>query len=196
KKTVGPAGPTRQKPTALPTRKSPPQQNGSSPVVFYSKTSKVTDKNNKQAITSAYKTIKKLPHVYSATSPFSQQGEAPGISKDKNTAFISVLLSVGPADLTDDIADPVLDPAGPGKKAGMQVAVGGPIGSQLSTPHTESSEIIGLVAAMIILAFTFGTFVAMGMPILSALIGLLCGLALIGLIGHVASVPTIASTLA
>ena len=58
----------------------------------------------------------------------------------------------------------------------MAVAVGGPVGSELSEPATESSEIVGLLAAMIILAFTFGTLVAMGMPIVSAVVGLLVGL--------------------
>src|SRR5215204_4444098 len=144
-----------QKATDLLTRKFPPQQNGSSPVLFYSKTSKVTTGKNKKAIVSAYTAIKKLPHVYSATSPFSQAGEASEISKDKHTAFISVLLSVGSADLTDEMAQSVVDAAEPGEAAGMQVAVGGPVWSVLSEPHTESSEIIGLVAAMIILAFTF-----------------------------------------
>ena len=188
-------GTDSQRATDLLTRKFPPQQNGSSPVVFYSKTSKVTDKKNKQAIVTSYKTIKKLPHVYSATSPFSQQGQAQ-ISKDKHTAFITVLLSVGSADLTDDIGNSVLDAAAPGKDAGMQVAVGGPIGSELSEADTDSSDVIGLAVAMIILAFTFGTLVAMTMPILSAVVGLACGLALIGLLGHVASVPSIAPTLA
>jgi uncharacterized membrane protein YdfJ with MMPL/SSD domain len=189
-------GTDSQKATDLLTKKFPPQQNGSSPVVFYAKSSKVTSKQNKQAIVTSYKAIKKLPHVYSATSPFSQAGEKSEISKDKHTAFISVILSVGSADLTDEIANSVLDAAAPGKAAGMQVAVGGPIGSELSEPHTESSEIIGLVAAMIILAFTFGTFVAMGMPILSAIAGLICGLAIIMVFGHVATVPTIVPTLA
>ena len=188
-------GTDSQRATDLLTRKFPPQQNGSSPVVFYSKTSKITDKKNKQAIVTSYKTMKKLPHVYSATSPFSQQGQAQ-ISKDKHTAFITVLLSVGSADLTDDIGNSVLDAAAPGKTAGMQVAVGGPIGSELSEADTKSSDVIGLAVAMIILAFTFGTLVAMTMPILSAIVGLACGLALIGLLGHVASVPSIAPTLA
>ncbi len=188
-------GADSQRATNLLTRKFPPQQNGASPVVFYSKKTKVTDKKNKQAITTSYKTIKKLPHVYSATSPFSQQGSAQ-ISKDKHTAFISVLLSVGSAQLTDDIANSVLDGAASGKAAGMQVAVGGPMGSELSEASTESSDVIGLVVAMIILAFTFGTLVAMTMPILSAVIGLGCGLAIISLLGHVASVPSIAPTLA
>jgi uncharacterized membrane protein YdfJ with MMPL/SSD domain len=53
-----------------------------------------------------------------------------------------------------------------------------------------------LIAAMIILAFTFGTLVAMGLPIVSAVFGLAVGLSLITLLGHVVTVPTIAPTLA
>ena len=173
----------------------PPQQNGSSPIVFYTKTGKVTDAKYKQAIQESYTAVKKLPHVFSATSPFSQQGQAQ-VSQDKHTAFIGVLLDVGSNELTQDIAEDVLDTANPGKKAGMQVAAGGPVGTELSEPATESSEVIGLVAAMIILAFTFGTLVAMGLPIISAVFGLLVGLSLIGLLGHVANVPSVAPTLA
>ena len=55
---------------------------------------------------------------------------------------------------------------------------------------------VGLTAAMIILAFTFGTLVAMGMPILSAIFGLVAGLSLIGLLANVVTVPSIGPTLA
>ena len=78
----------------------------------------------------------------------------------------------------------------------MEVAAGGQVGSELSEPATESSEVIGIAAAMVILAFTFGTFVAMGLPIVSAAFGLVVGLSLIGLLGHVTEVPSIAPTLA
>jgi uncharacterized membrane protein YdfJ with MMPL/SSD domain len=181
--------------TDLLSQKFPPQQNGSNPIVFYSASGKVTDSKNKQAIQESQKTIVKLPHVYSATSPFSQRG-APQISKDKKTAFIPVIMNVSGDALTDEIAQNVLDAANPGVKAGMEVAAGGSIGSELSEPATESSEVIGLVAAMIILAFTFGSLVAMGMPIVSAVIGLLFGLSLIGLLGHIVNVPSIGPTLA
>ena len=60
-------------------------------------------------------------------------------------------------------------------RPGMKVAASGQIGSELSEPATESSEVMGLTAAMIILAFTFGTLVAMGMPIISAVLGLVRG---------------------
>jgi uncharacterized membrane protein YdfJ with MMPL/SSD domain len=173
----------------------PPQQNGSSPIVFYAPQGKVTDAQNRQAIEASFQAIKKVPHVYSATDPFSQQGAAQ-ISKDAKTAFISVLLDIGTNDLTADEAQPVLDAAHPGVAAGMQVAAGGPIGDELSVPETESSELIGIVAAMVILTFAFGTLVAMGMPIVTAVVGLVLGLALLGLLGHLVQVPSITPTLA
>jgi uncharacterized membrane protein YdfJ with MMPL/SSD domain len=173
----------------------PPQQNGSNPLVFHTRTGKVTDADAKQAIQASYAQVKKLPHVAAAVSPFSQRGAAQ-ISKDKTTAFIPVLLDVGGDELTQEIAESVLDAGRPGVEAGMEVAVGGSVGSELSEPATESSEVVGLVAAMIILAFTFGTLVAMGLPIVSAVFGLAAGLSLIVLLGHVVTVPSIAPTLA
>ena len=50
--------------------------------------------------------------------------------------------------------------------------------------------------AVIVLLFTFGTVVAMGMPIFTAIIGLVCGLSIITVLSHVATVPTVAPTLA
>jgi uncharacterized membrane protein YdfJ with MMPL/SSD domain len=173
----------------------PPQQNGSNPLVFHARTGKVTDADAKQAIEASLARVKKLPHVVSAVDPFGQRGAAQ-ISKDKQTAFIPVLLNVSGDELTQEIAQSVLDAGKPAARAGMQVAVGGSVGSELSEPATESSEVVGLIAAMVILAFTFGTLVAMGLPIVSAVLGLAAGLSLIVLLGHVVTVPTIAPTLA
>ncbi len=135
------------------------------------------------------------PHINSIVSPFSQDGQAQ-ISKDKHTAFITVLLNISNEEVTEGLAQRFLDAAEPGRKAGMKVAASGQIGSELSEPETHSSDVIGLFAAMVILAFTFGTLVAMGMAIVPACLGLLVGLSLIGLLGHVTEVPSIAPTLA
>jgi uncharacterized membrane protein YdfJ with MMPL/SSD domain len=188
-------GTDSQAATDLLAERFPPQQNGASPVVFRVRTGEVTDASAKQAIEASHKAIVALPHVASATDPFSQRG-ASQISKDKRTAFIPVLLDVGGDELTDPVGESVLDATAPAQAAGMDVAVGGPIGSELSEPSTESSEVVGLVAAMIILAFTFGALVAMGLPIVSALVGLIAGLSLIGLLGHLVTVPSIAPTIA
>ena len=173
----------------------PPQQNGSNPVIFHVTKGKVTDKDNKSAITSSYKAIKKIPYVHSATSPFAQ-GAGAQISKDKKTAFISVLLDVNSNDLTTEEAQRVLDAADPGTKAGMEVVGGGSIATVLSPNDTSTSDLIGILAAMLILTLTFGTVVAMGMPIGTAVLGLTTALGLIGLLGHLISVPGISHTVA
>ena len=173
----------------------PPQQNGTSPIVFHVRSGKLTDAANKQAIDAAFKAIGKQPHVFSAVNPLTQQGQG-YLSKDVRTAFIPVLMDVSSGDLTEQMAQRVLDAAAPARAAGMEVAAGGPIGSALSQPATEVSEVVGLAVAMVILALTFGTLVAMGLPILSAVVGLIVGLSAVGLAGHLISIPTVGSTLA
>ena len=45
----------------------------------------------------------------------------------------------------------MLDAANPAKKAGLQVAIGGYVGQELSKPDTGASDKIGIAAAMVIL---------------------------------------------
>src|SRR4029079_17868354 len=79
---------------------------------------------------------------------------------------------------------------------GLQVAFGGYVGQKVSKSATHSSEVVGLSMAVIVLLFTFGTVVAMGLPIATAIIGLVSGLSIITLISQLAQVPTVAPTLA
>jgi putative drug exporter of the RND superfamily len=139
--------------------------------------------------------LKKTPHVTAAVSPLSTAG-AGALSKDKKIGYISVALDVGQGTLTEDEANAVLDAANPAKKAGLQVAVGGYVGQELSKPDTGASDKIGILAAMIILLLVFGSAVAMGLPIVTAVLGLLCGLSVVTLLSHLTDVPTTAPTLA
>jgi RND superfamily putative drug exporter len=66
----------------------------------------------------------------------------------------------------------------------------------VSKPSTESSELVGIIAAMVILTITFGTVTSMLLPIVTAIFALLSTLAVIRMLGHVATVPTVAPTLA
>jgi uncharacterized membrane protein YdfJ with MMPL/SSD domain len=185
-----------QKATDLLADRFPPQQNGQNPIVFHVDSGKLTASDNEKAINQAAKAIQGLPDVVSAPSPFGDQPTGT-VSKDEKTAFIPVLLDISSADLDEDEAQAVLDAAEkPAEPLGMQVAAGGSIGSELSTPATESSELVGIIVAMIILTLAFGSIVAMGMPIVSAVVGLAVGLTGIGLVGHLFAVPDIGPTLA
>ncbi len=176
----------------------PPQQNGSNPIVFHVTSGTLDDGgSNQQAIVDTYNELSALPYVSSITNPFDNEPAAGLVSDDGRYAFMPVLLTVDTANLDEATAEEVYRIGTErGLAAGMEVAVGGPVGSTLSVQGTESSEVIGLIAAMVILAFTFSSLVAMGLPILTAIFGLSAGLAIIGLFGHVITIASIAPTLA
>jgi uncharacterized membrane protein YdfJ with MMPL/SSD domain len=181
----------------LLTNRYPPQQNGVNQIVFDVQQGKLTDKANKQAVTASVKAIRKQQHVFSVTNPVSSDGKTAGLlSKDEQTAFAPVLLNIGSGDLTEAIAGRVMDAAEPARRAGIETAAGGSIGSTLSAEGTEQSELVGIVTAMLILSLVLGSLVAMGLPIVTAVVGLGIGLAAVGLFGHLVAIPTTGPTLA
>jgi uncharacterized membrane protein YdfJ with MMPL/SSD domain len=175
----------------------PPQQNGTNPIVFHVDSGKLTDEANKSAVTSSVKAMREEPHVHSVTNPLSDSGQTAGLlSQDGRTAFAPVLLDVGSGALTLEIAQGVMDAADPADEAGIQVAAAGSIGSELSKDTSESSEVVGILAAMFILTLVLGSLIAMGLPIIAAVAGLATSLAVVGLLGHAMSMPDTASTIA
>jgi RND superfamily putative drug exporter len=173
----------------------PKQANGNNPVVLEATGGKLTDSSKRKAVDSAVKRLRQTPHVSSAVNPLGTNG-APFLSKDETIAYVPVILDVGPADLTEEEAESVLDAADPAKAAGIEVSVGGYVGQQLSKPSTEISEAIGLSAAVIILLLAFGTATAMALPIVSAVLGLACALSIIRVLQNAIEVPSVAATLA
>jgi RND superfamily putative drug exporter len=171
----------------------PEQANGSVPIVLESSTS-LAGGQNKQAVDDTVKSLSQNQYVQSVVSPFSEQGAA-DITKDGTIAYIAVALKVSSGDLDDDEANSVLDAAQPATDAGIKVSAGGYLGQQLSSPSTGLSVIVGVLAALIILLFAFRTFVAAPLPVTTAIVALACGLAVVGLAGHVIDVPSIAPTL-
>jgi putative drug exporter of the RND superfamily len=184
-----------QSATDLLSERFPSQAYGTNPVVVATDSGKLTDSKYSKAIGSSVKALKNTPHVTAAVSPLSDAG-ASALSKNKQIGYISVALDVGQGSITDDEAQAVLDAANPAKKAGLQVAAGGYVGQQLSKPDTGASDKIGIAAAMVILLLVFGSAVAMGLPIVTAVLGLLCGLSVVTLLSHIADIPTTAPTLA
>ena len=174
----------------------PEQAYGSNPLVMEApQGGKLTEAKYSAPVAETVKRLEALNDVNSAVSPLTPAG-ANFLSKDQRIGYIPVVLGIGPGEIDEDEAQRILDTAQPARAAGLHTAVGSYVGQQLSKPSTETSEAIGLTAAVIILLFAFGTATAMMLPILSALIGLACALSIIRLLEHVLQVPGVASTLA
>src|SRR5262245_29008852 len=177
--------------------KFPPQQNGANPFVLEVEHGTLNDPRYKPAVDATYRAFKRSRYVYSVQNPVGKNAETAGIiSDDGKIGLMPVLLNVGGGFITTQLAERILDVTEPARKAGIHVSVGGTVGSVLSAPDTKESQLIGNLSAMLILALVFGSLVAMGLPIVNAAIGLAITTSVIGLLGHVWAVPTVAPTLA
>jgi putative drug exporter of the RND superfamily len=173
----------------------PQQAYGSNPLVFEAPAGKkLTEPKSAEAIEETVARLRNLPNVNSAESPLQQGSKT--ISEDQRIAYTPVVLADGPGEINEEQAEEILDTAAPAEKAGVAASIGGYVGQQLSKPETEFAEVVGLVAAVIILLFAFGTATAMMLPIVSAVFGLICSLMLIRLLEHQLQVPGVAATLA
>ncbi|HTZ64874.1 MAG TPA: MMPL family transporter [Solirubrobacteraceae bacterium] len=188
-------GTDSQRATDTLERSFPDQAHGTSPIVLHARNGKLTEAKYADAVDQAAAAVAKAPHVASVVNPLTPQG-ASALSKDQKTGYLSVTLAVSPGELSVEEAQQIIDAADPAKAAGLQVETGGQLGQKVSKPATESSELIGIAAAMVILTLTFGTVVAMLLPILNAIVALLLSLAIVRLLGHVMTVPSVAPTLA
>jgi putative drug exporter of the RND superfamily len=173
----------------------PEQAYGSNPLVLEAPQGKLTESRYATAVNETVKRLNELGEVNSALSPLSPAGAA-FLGKDGSIGYIPVVLGVGPGEIDEEQAQRVLGAAEPARAAGLETSVGGYVGQQLSKPETETSEAIGLAAAVVILLFAFGTATAMMLPIVSAVVGLLIALSIIRLLEHVLQVPGVALTLA
>jgi putative drug exporter of the RND superfamily len=179
--------------TDLLQERLPKQAYGSIPVALSDPTGSLEQGAAAAAITSSVSNLQKIPFVTRVVSPLDQPTL---LSKDGHEAYISATLAIGSSDTSIDDAQRLLDAAAPAKQAGIDVALGGYAGQKLSKPATESSEAVGLAAAVIILLIAFGTATAMLVPIVAAVLGLVITLALVTMVGHATDVPNISPTLA
>ena len=181
--------------TDLLEERLPSQANGSVPIVIQSTGGKLTAGANQTAVQKTVDDLKANQYVRSLVSPLSKEGKSQ-LAEHDTLGIVSLNLTLGSGDLDDEAAESVFDETTPASDAGLEVSAGGYLGSQLSTPSTRLSEIVGIVAAMIVLVFVLGTVLSMVMPITTALAGVFSGLGLIGVLGSALVVPSIAPTLA
>ncbi|MFJ9539640.1 MMPL family transporter [Streptomyces sp. NPDC101225] len=142
--------------------------------------------------------LQKLPHVLSAQNPLSVPASKVGpLSSDGRTAYITVRFDKQPSTLGDTYLNGVDKAVQPLRSAGAQVEYGGPLG-ELARPAADdrASEAIGFGVAIVVLLIGFGSVIAAGLPLLTALVGAVGGLAILGLFAAAFTFATVSPTLA
>jgi putative drug exporter of the RND superfamily len=153
---------------------------------------KLTDSENKAAVMASLEQTKQAEDVAQVIDPYS----AHAISKDGRIGYADVIYPV-PADKIEQGArDELSDSAKPARDAGLQVEFGGGLVTETSQ---SNSETIGMMVGFVVLAITLGSLLAAGLPLITAIIGVLIGVtsltALSGVIDLSSTAPILATML-
>ncbi|MCC9156430.1 MMPL family transporter [Streptomyces parvulus] len=126
---------------------------------------KMTDAGNKATVEKTVDELADGSEVASVADPYT--GKA--VSKDGTIAYASVRYDVSGMELEESTKHALEDAAEQARDAGLTVEVGGD--ALQAVPETGATEIIGIAVAAVVLVITFGSLVAAGLPLLTALIG-------------------------
>ncbi|MFP5298556.1 MAG: MMPL family transporter, partial [Actinomycetota bacterium] len=120
-----------------------------------------------------------VDYVVAVISPYSEQG-AGQISPDGKIAFATINFeALGGEALPIEIGQEIKDLAAEVDVAGLRIEPGGNVIQFSEFEEPGGAEGIGILFAMIILLITFGSVLAMGLPIGTALFGIGIGLSLV-----------------
>jgi len=176
-------------------REFPAQAGDSDQVVVHSLRGQVTDQPVRARVSAALAQIARLPHVSAVISPYTPTGHV-AISRNGQIAFATVDFDQRANELPKPAIERVISVAESARSPQLQVELGGQAIEQTQQPSLGATTLIGLVAAIAILLITFGSLVAMGLPVITALLGLGTGIGLIGLSTHVVEMPNFSTELA
>jgi RND superfamily putative drug exporter len=170
-----------------------PAQAGDQAQVVVKSSQPVTAAEVTARINALFASLNGLPHVVYARSPFEGGGQ---VSRDGHIAYGIVQFNQQTDTLPKPAIKTVVDRATAASQPGFLVVVGGSPVSKIQKFSFGGSEGIGVLAAMVILLIAFGSFIAMGLPIITALLALAISFGLIDFLSHAATVPTFGTELA
>ncbi|WP_217163693.1 MMPL family transporter [Streptomyces sp. AC512_CC834] len=126
---------------------------------------KMTDAGNKATVEKTVDELADGSEVASVADPYT--GDA--VSENGTIAYASVKYDVSGMELEESTKDALEEAAQQARDAGLTVEVGGD--ALQAVPETGATEVIGIAVAAVVLVITFGSLVAAGLPLLTALIG-------------------------
>ncbi|MFE4254983.1 MMPL family transporter [Streptomyces sp. NPDC056910] len=152
---------------------------------------KITDHAAKAEVNQLVAALGKGPQVAGVADPY----KANAVSKDGTTAYASVTYKVISTELTDKTHDALTDATDKTRAEGFTVETGGDA-VQAEQEMGGSAELIGIAVSAVVLVITFGSLIAAGLPLLTAIIGVGIGVSGIAALGSVLNLSGTTSTLA
>ncbi len=165
-----------------------PARAGFSGEIVFSTLNGVTSDEVKASMSDLFAKVEALEGV-TVTSPFDAPGQ---INQSETTAFASIDATIRSQTELIALGEEIREIGKPYAVADLRIEYGGNIFAGFELP---ASEAYGLLAAIIILVLAFGSVLAMGLPIGTALVGLGVGASLVTVLSHVLPMPDFTTSL-
>ncbi|MCK7624725.1 MMPL family transporter [Streptomyces sp. RS10V-4] len=154
-------------------------------------------------LTAAARALRALPEVRTVRGPLPPPGAPPPppppagrLSTDGRTGYLTLRFRVPPAALGPDVLAGADRAVAPLRAAGVRVEYGGALGDAARPGGGRLGRALALAAvALLLLAWPLGVLAA-GLPLLTALIGVVCGLGCLGLLAAALPLPAVSPALA
>src|SRR5262245_29860347 len=124
--------------------------------------------------------------IVSVTTPWDTGGERFISQQDPKIGYAEILFNEQSNDVSVALSKAMRGIVKDANSSQLQVELGGFMFADQTQP---ASELIGVLAAVLILLIAFGSLLAMGLPIITALFGIGVGLAVVNLLARVLDVP-------
>ncbi|MDO5721142.1 MAG: MMPL family transporter [Actinomycetaceae bacterium] len=148
-----------------------------------------------QTIEETMSKVGEIESVLTSSNPFDDSLMDPLVSDNQRYALGQVQFEFGLDSIDQKVVDEVVKTASEASEAGLDVHVGGNIMSTTEVP-LSATEAAGVALALVVLALTFGSFIAASVPIISAITGVAIAMVIVMLIAAVVPISTTTPTLA
>ena len=159
-------------------------------IVFHTDRGRIDDAPRRAIVTRTVGELRRVPDVSLVSDPFERA--APAVSADGHTAYTTVQFSE--QTLQRRHYQAAAAAIGGARRAGLQTEISGQLAA--AGKEVKGNEAIGVGVAIVVLLIAFGSVIAMGLPIVTAVLGVAVGMAGVGLYAAVESVPTVTRMLA
>ena len=165
-----------------------PQVSGDTAQLVFKADAGVADPGVRTKMQGLFAELQKVRHVEGVVDPYAP-GNVRQVSRDGDIAFADIRFDVKANKVPKDVVDRIEGLGDRVDGPGLQIEWGGPVIENAQFEPPGQSTGVALIAAMIILLIAFGSLLAMGLPVMTALFGIGIGLALILLFANFLSVP-------
>jgi RND superfamily putative drug exporter len=171
-----------------------PAQGGDSSQIVIEAKGKLTSVENQAIVEKLMADVATSPIVKSVDSPFDPRTAA--LNSDQSIGFATIHFNGSAQDLPKEEIKKVVEIAQSYENAGLEINLSGAVIKLANAVEPSSSEMIAILAAFLVLLYTFGSLVATLVPIVVAVFALAVGSALVAIVSNSVQIADFAPILA